>query len=212
MALLFWERWTYTKKREPMKRLLCLAIFLCFSSVAYAGGGPLGLGVVGEDPSGLTLKYRLADHHALDFRLGLDGFGNDFVLLQGNYLVNVVYLADGYDFKLPLYVGLGASVFFFDFGNEDELLILGRLPIGLDFDFLAANMDVFVELSPQLVLRPDVAGLRRHRHGCRDGSRRARPQSVSQPAVHRPRRTHEARLAHYVAQVRGQFEHGDPPH
>jgi hypothetical protein len=139
-----------------MKRLLCLAVFLCFGSVANAGGGPLGLGIVGEDPSGLTLKYRLGDHQALDFRLGLDGFGNDFVLFQGNYLVNIVYLADGYDFRLPLYIGVGASFFFFDFGNDDELLILGRLPIGLDFDFLAANIDVFVELAPQLVFRPDV--------------------------------------------------------
>lgn len=134
-----------------MKKIITLLSLLGFSSMAYADGGRVGLGVVGEDPSGLTLKYKLSQRQALDFRLGLDGFGNDFLLVQGNYLVNVVYLAQGNDFSLPLYIGGGATFFFF--GGEGAL-VAARLPIGIDFEFAQAHLDVFIEIAPQLVISP----------------------------------------------------------
>jgi hypothetical protein len=146
-----------------MKFLLSICALLCISSTAYARGGPVGLGVVGEDPSGLTAKFKLGNYQALDFRLGLDGFNNgqnnDFLLIQGNYLVNVAYLVDSADFKLPLYIGGGLTLFFFDFNNNDDLAVIARLPIGLDLEFADSHLDVFVEVAPQLVLAPGVTAV-----------------------------------------------------
>jgi hypothetical protein len=147
-----------------MRALLAMVAFLGFSSMAYADGnavspvtymkgGDIGLGLVGQDPSGLTLKLKLDERNAFDFRLGLDGFANDFLLLQGNYIANVVYLARGNDFDLPFYIGGGASFFFF--GNDLE--IAARVPLGLDLEFANSHLDVFGEIAPQLLLLPGVA-------------------------------------------------------
>src|SRR5688572_21093120 len=105
-----------------MKRFLYLVVFLGLSSVAYAGG-PLGLGLVSENPNGLTLKYK-PEHQPPTLRLGLARFSSGFVLFRGNYFV-----------------------------------LLGRLPFGLNLDLLRTNLDIFVKLSPEITLQPEVAVL-----------------------------------------------------
>lgn len=144
-----------------MKKFFMLVAFLGLSSFAYADGnavspavytnaGNVGLGLVGEDPSGLTLKLNMTERNSLDFRLGLDRFDNDFLLLQGNYLVDVAYLTRGED--LSLYVGGGATFFFLG----DNLDIAVRVPIGLDLEFAGDRFDVFLEAAPQMLFLNDI--------------------------------------------------------
>jgi hypothetical protein len=128
---------------------------LGFSGEAYAKG-TLGIGLVGEDPSGLTVKYKMSEKQALDFRLGI-GFRFDNAFLgQVNYLISPFELANTGDFSLPFYVGLGGTLFVFNNGNNDGIAINARVPIGVALELNAVPLDIFLEVAPQLGLIPDV--------------------------------------------------------
>lgn len=140
--------------RQLLVPLMFVGLF-SYTQPALAGGGPLGLGLVGGDPSGLTLKYKLTQQQALDFRLGLDGFNNNVLLIQGNYLFSLFNLVSTGDFSLPFYLGGGATVVFFDVGQNEFLGIAGRIPIGVAMELTAIPIDIFAEAALGVLLIPD---------------------------------------------------------
>jgi hypothetical protein len=118
--------------------------------------GNVGLGLVGEDPSGLTLKLKMSEAQALDFRLGLGFRFDNAFLFQVNYLVNLFDITSNGNFSLPFYVGGGGTLFVFNNGNNDGIGITGRIPIGAAMELNAAPLDIFLEIAPQISIIPDV--------------------------------------------------------
>jgi hypothetical protein len=130
---------------------------LGLSETASAREG-IGFGIVGEDPSGLTLKLGLSQQTALDLRLGLGFRFDNAFLFQANYLVNIVDFSRNSNFDLPLYVGVGGTLFVFHANNGVDFIgINGRIPIGLDLELRNVPIDFFAEIAPQVALVPGLA-------------------------------------------------------
>lgn len=141
------------------KTTLLAALFALFALLprAEAQGGNIGIGLVGEDPSGLTLKYRMSSQQALDFRLGISFLDDGAFEFQVNYLVSPFLLTSGSGFNLPFYVGIGGEIFFFDRGRNDFLALLGRVPIGVAMELTSVPIDIFLEVAPKLLIIPGLA-------------------------------------------------------
>ena len=138
-----------------MKSLATASVFafgFLLSGEALAKGN-FGLGLVGEDPSGLTFKYKMSEQQALDFRFGLGFRFDNAFLVQVNYLISPFMLTQNGDFKLPFYIGGGGTLFIFG----DNLGLTGRVPIGAAMELSAIPIDIFLEIAPQLALIPNVA-------------------------------------------------------
>ncbi|MDX9721924.1 MAG: hypothetical protein RBU37_14345 [Myxococcota bacterium] len=158
-----------------MKRVLAVVIFVCTlasSQLAMADGGPFGLGVILFEPTGLTGKYFISNANAIDFHVGVEGFGNhrhEDLGLYADYLYHIDIGVHTSYFDLPLYLGPGAALIFIDndgtyctkFGCYDRdddgaMALAARMPLGLAFLFSRFAGEAFVELSLQLFIIPDV--------------------------------------------------------
>ena len=136
------------------------AAVLLFGAFGLSGEaqakGTLGIGLVGEDPSGLTVKYKMTEQQALDFRLGI-GFRFDNAFLgQVNYLVSPFSITQTGDFDLPFYIGIGGTLFVFNNNNNDGIALTARVPIGVAMELNSIPIDVFLEVAPQIGLIPDI--------------------------------------------------------
>lgn len=140
-----------------MRVFFALFLMLLTASPTY---GAVSAGLVVGNPTGLTLKS-WQGQHALDFGVGWytagyrDVFGNHWstteVEFTGDYVVHnygLFHLKEG---KLPLYYGLGAAVWA---GSVGALGV--RVPVGLDFIFAGAPLDIFAEIVPTMYLAPST--------------------------------------------------------
>jgi hypothetical protein len=136
--------------------MVSVCVFGSFFSGEAQAKGNLGIGLVGEDPSGLTVKYKMSEAQALDFRLGI-GFRFDNAFLgQVNYLISPFTITNSGDFDLPFYLGLGGTLFIFNNGNNDGIALTARVPIGAALELSSIPLDVFLEVAPQLTLIPGL--------------------------------------------------------
>jgi hypothetical protein len=132
--------------------LLVAAGLLAVPRTARAEGGPLGIGLVLGEPSGVTGMLRFRHDVALDVAVGIDVFDED-----GFYVHGVV------DYFFPRFVEnraislrpyLGAGAFLADV--HDDLGFGGRAPLGLSLDLAAAPFQIYAELVLDLLILPDI--------------------------------------------------------
>lgn len=121
----------------------------------YSANGTFGLGLELGAPFGLNGKYFLSEDGALNFGLGADGYyyrDRDGIHIYLDYLWHPVSLANPPQFKLPLYVGIGARLWSFDNRDDkDDGVAFGiRVPFGIAFDLNNLPLDFFLQLTPVL--------------------------------------------------------------
>jgi hypothetical protein len=151
----------------------CLAFVTLSPSTAEAKGGPFGLGIIGGNPTGLTGKYFFGKATALDFHLGIGGWGRgdrDFGIYV-DYLFNFDLGVGGSVLELAIYVGPGGEILFDDrydgkycskFGcrdyndDDDDIWIAARCPIGLSMMFQKVPLELFLEIVPELYIIQDI--------------------------------------------------------
>ncbi len=133
-----------------MKKAIIVALLAVFSLSISAQDSSFGVGVIFGDPTGLSLKSWLSSKTAVDAAVAWSAW-DDFLYVHADFLVhnfNIINVSGG---KMPLYYGIGAKV---GFGND---IILGaRIPIGLDYMFDGAPLDIFVEIVPGLNIVPGI--------------------------------------------------------
>jgi hypothetical protein len=117
----------------------------------YHANKKFGAGIELGEPTGLNGKYFLESDRAIDFGFGEhygDGYG-DGLHIYGDYLWHPLSLASTESFELPLYFGVGARLWEFDYHAADgDGYALGvRVPLGISFDFKNVPIDVFVQLT-----------------------------------------------------------------
>jgi hypothetical protein len=130
---------TASARRRPARR-----------AKRFEANKTFGIGLMVGAPSGLSGKYYYAGNKAFDFGLGgvryyrhRDGFQ-----LHVDHLWHPVSLASTRDFELPLYLGIGARLFDFDYGGVDDAVAVGlRAPIGIAFDLNNTPLDIFLEFA-----------------------------------------------------------------
>jgi hypothetical protein len=129
---------------------------LSFSTPADAG--PFGIGLVLGRPTGVSAAYEMSDNTALAFGVGLNLFDGRHGYLQGDFLFYLPDLVSGGSITLYPYVGPG--IFISDVGGRgsDRFGLGARVPFGLALDFAKAPIQLFLEVSANLLLVPDVNG------------------------------------------------------
>jgi hypothetical protein len=111
-----------------------------------------GLGIMIGAPTGLSGKYFTGPSTAIDFGIGgIAAYrGRDGIHIHADYLWHPLSLVSDPAFELPLYVGVGARYFGWDYDHGDHdhsVNALGvRGPVGIAFDFNNVPIDIFFEL------------------------------------------------------------------
>lgn len=139
-----------------MKQLILVAFLVVVVVRGSAQEQGFGLGIVIGDPTGLAAKSWTGSDRALAFALAWGGIGNDngYFHVQGDYLFhhfNLITVAKG---KLPVYYGPGARLRVAD--NSSTRFGI-RFPVGLNYLFEGAPVDVFLEVAPTLDLIPGTS-------------------------------------------------------
>jgi hypothetical protein len=116
----------------------------------------VGLGVTLGEPMGGTIKYWLNDTMAVDGAAGWSSHDNTDFYLHGDVLWHNFDLIPVPRGRMPVYIGVGGLVRFRNDGDDNQVGI--RLPLGVDYMFENAPVDVFAEIGPAIDVSPDVRG------------------------------------------------------
>jgi len=129
---------------------LLLTLFFCTTTVAQDSG--LGLGIILGEPTGLCFKKWRGSGTAIDGALAWS-FGKKNVLhLHGDYLVHNFDVFEVEKEKLALYYGIGGRIKIIN----DESRVGVRIPVGINYFFEKAPLDIFLEFVPLLDLVPST--------------------------------------------------------
>lgn len=159
--------------------MVLLASLLCWSASLPAathpssspshGGGPLGIGIVLGEPTGLSGKYWLTSRHALDFGLGYSF--NSFVYVFADYLFHfpgTFGASSQFVAQLNPYIGIGGIFLgstagsgsngrYFTSGGSSAGVGM-RLPLGIEWTPGEPPLGIFIELVPGLGIIPSTFG------------------------------------------------------
>jgi hypothetical protein len=134
----------------------------------FSANKTFGLGFMFGSPTGLSGKYYLSADTALDFGLGVNGYGyraRRGLHLHADFLWHPAVLADVGAFALPIYFGVGGRLW--DYGRyyrddryyEDDLALGVRVPLGIMMDFNDVPIDIFFEIAFVLDFFVDYGGI-----------------------------------------------------
>lgn len=133
------------------KIILLIAALVIITNYTYSQNKGFGLGIVLGEPTGLSAKLWTSSSNALDFAAAWSFKGDGHMLLQADYVwhsFNLINVSSG---RLPLYYGIGGRVIL-----SDDPLVGVRIPVGLNYQFASAPIDIFVEIVPILDLIPST--------------------------------------------------------
>ncbi len=140
-----------------MRSIISIFLSLAFLSYSFAVSNKFGIGIVVGTPTGITAKYWIDKHNAVDFATGWS-FKEDRFYLHFNYLMHnyglLKKVIEKSELKgdLPLYAGIGIRT---KFGKgEDEVGF--RIPLGINYLFAGMPLDLFLEFAPSLNFYPET--------------------------------------------------------
>ncbi|MCW8803489.1 MAG: hypothetical protein OQK57_03740 [Ignavibacteriaceae bacterium] len=127
-----------------------LVVFVVISLSATYAQKNFGIGVILGEPTGLSAKLYTGSNNAFDFAAAWSFKGNGNLLLQADYVwhSSLTRASSG---ELMLYYGIGGRVIF-----QDDPRFGARIPVGLDYQFTSAPIDIFLELVPILDFVPST--------------------------------------------------------
>jgi len=137
-----------------MKKIIMIIVaftLLTITNVTYSQSGGFGLGIVLGEPTGLSAKLWTGSSNAFDFAAAWSFKGEGSMLLQVDYVWHDFELIRVSSGRLPLYYGIGGRAVF-----SDDPLVGVRIPVGLDYQFANAPIDIFLEIVPILDLIPST--------------------------------------------------------
>lgn len=133
------------------KIILIAATFFLLANFTHSQSRGFGLGIVLGEPTGLSAKLWTSSSNAFDFAAAWSFKGDGHLLLQADYVWHSFDLIRVSSGRLPLYYGIGGRVILAD----DPLLGI-RIPLGLNYQFASAPIDIFAEIVPILDLIPST--------------------------------------------------------
>ncbi|MFA5498353.1 MAG: hypothetical protein WC327_02290 [Candidatus Cloacimonadia bacterium] len=134
-----------------MKKSLILLVLMLLPLLVFA---ETGIGIIVGQPSGISFKQWLGGSNAVDAAVAwsfLEGGG-----LYGH--VNYLYenKSNVADLNIPWFWGIGANVGSWKSGDDLEIGLGVRVPIGLNFRFQKIPSELFFEVAPGLDVVPSV--------------------------------------------------------
>ena len=125
------------------------ALLIIFTNVSFAQQSGFGLGVMLGEPTGISTKGWVSGSNAIDGGIAWSFTKKASFHIHADYLMHLYNLINVPKGKLPFYFGIGARVKF-----SDKTKVGIRIPLGLDYQFAGAPIDIFLELVPILELVP----------------------------------------------------------
>ncbi len=131
-------------------------------SSRFVANKHFGLGLELGEPIGFNGKVFIAPDRAIDFGVGDLGYyhpyyvGGSGLHVYVDHLWHPVVLTHADAFDLPLYIGVGARFWNFDYSCDAAGVCLTgqlfglRVPIGISFDFNNVPLDIFIQVVPTL--------------------------------------------------------------
>ncbi len=135
-----------------IRLILFLVIMLVlFLQPVAADETGFGLGLILGAPTGLNFKCWMKNNTAIDGALAWSVGRDSKLYLHADYLLHRFDVFEVERDKMALYYGIGGRVKF-----EDNGRVGIRIPIGVDYIFVNAPLDIFLELAPVLDLAPST--------------------------------------------------------
>ncbi len=140
-----------------MKKLISI-LLLAISSQAMAGEGPLLLGAILGDPTGLSGRVDLDSSTAFDGGLSWSNGSRRGAQLHGDYLQIRPRRLEAGDTFLDVYYGIGARLISIssDSKHEGELSLGPRAPVGLKYELRDPSVEFFGEVALILDVIPSI--------------------------------------------------------
>lgn len=140
-------------------RLALLSLFVLGSPLLFAEGGPLGVGLVVGEPTGVSAAYRFDDAQSVQALVAWKLTSPGGVLVAADYLFHFDDILEFEGVRIPLYAGAGAKVAFLTgdarYKDSDSAFGLGlRIPLGVRWEFDKVPVEVFLEVVPGMLLLP----------------------------------------------------------
>jgi hypothetical protein len=130
---------------------LSLAACLAAAPAAAQQGGNFGLGIqIGEPSAAIAGKLFLNKTNAVDAALAFSA-RHDWIWLEADYLWHFYGVIPVQSGELPLYAGVGAGV-----GIAGSPAVGAHGVVGLAYKLAAAPLDFFLDLSPGILIIPDM--------------------------------------------------------
>jgi hypothetical protein len=134
-----------------MKKIILVLIAGVFALNVFAQDSGFGIGVILGEPTGLSVKSWITSKTAVDAAVAW-ALHDPSLHIHADFLVHKFDLVTISEGQLPFYLGLGARV-----KLADETMFGARIPIGMDYLFEGAPLDIFFEVVPILNLVPSTA-------------------------------------------------------
>jgi len=138
-----------------MKKKIALwsvIVLLGTTSISAQDSG-FGAGVLFGQPTGISLKMWMTEATALDAGVAWSFYNNGFFRVHLDFLMHKHHFIKVSDGNLAGYLGIGPKL---GFGND--FVIGARIPLGFDYMFEEAPVDIFLEVAPGLDLTPATKG------------------------------------------------------
>ncbi|MCW8816437.1 MAG: hypothetical protein OQK52_01020 [Ignavibacteriaceae bacterium] len=130
-----------------MKNILQIFVIIIVISFNTAfAQKDFGIGIIAGDPTGLSAKLYTGSNNAFDFAAAWSFKGSGHLLLQADYVWHSS-LSRTSSGMFALYYGIGGRIIF---SNDPNVGV--RIPIGIDYVFSTAPVDIFLEVVPVLDL------------------------------------------------------------
>ena len=130
-----------------LKIFFAACILLMSSNYAQKS---FGIGIILGEPTGLSAKLWTGSSNAFDFGAAWSFEGSGHFLFQADYVWHSS-LSKASSGGLAVYYGIGGRIVF---ANKPNIGV--RLPIGLDYIFSSAPIDIFLEVVPAMDLIPST--------------------------------------------------------
>jgi hypothetical protein len=124
-----------------------------------ANGGNFGLGISLGEPTGISMKLWSSEKSAIDVGLAWSLGSNYTFHIHADYLLHSFNMFKVEKNRMALYYGIGGRIKIRDDDNpatSDDDRIGVRMPVGINYIFDNAPIDIFLEIVPVLDLAPDT--------------------------------------------------------
>ncbi len=109
----------------------------------------IGLGIIVGEPTGISAKVWLGKRSAICGALGWSFEGRKNMDIQSDYILHSFNLIPIEKGELPIYYGIGGRAII-----NDNYKIALHIPLGIEYLFYNAPLDIFLEISPLMDLYP----------------------------------------------------------
>ena len=136
---------------KRMKKIfLSLVLITLFFSIKAQDTG-FGIGLYLGEPTGIGMKGWVASNGAIAGAIAWSFAGNGHLHIHADYHRHSFKLIQVEKGKLPVYYGIGAKIVF-----QNDPIFGARIPLGINYIFDDAPLDIFAEIVPGLELIPST--------------------------------------------------------